>query len=194
MLTPAILLAAYSQGIFPMAEEDGQISWYDPNPRTIFPLDDRFHVPHTLAQTIRQGRFEVRVDTCFSEVMRQCAAPGPKRETTWINDEIIAVYTELHRLGFAHSVETWRDGQLVGGLYGVAVGGLFAGESMFSRMTDSSKVALVALVERLRARGYVLHDTQFTTPHLQRFGAFEISRHDYKRRLRVALTVKATFA
>ena len=192
-LTPELLLAAYSQGIFPMAEEDGGISWWDPNPRTLLPLDERFHISRSLAQTVRQEVFEVRRDTAFSAVMRACAAPGPKRETTWISEEFVAVYTQLHHLGFAHSVESWQNGELVGGLYGVSINGLFAGESMFSRATDSSKVALVHLVHHLRARGFVLLDTQFTTPHLRRFGAFEISRAEYKRRLHEAMRVRAKF-
>lgn len=190
-LTPQLLLNAYSQGIFPMAE-DGVIYWYDPDPRTIIPLDT-FHVPRSLARTIRRGRFEVRADTAFRAVMEACAEPAPGREVTWINEEIIMIYCELHALGFAHSVETWQDGALVGGLYGVSLGGLFAGESMFSRATDASKVALVYLVERLRRGGFVLLDTQFMTNHLQRFGAIEISRTEYLARLTQALKRWARF-
>jgi leucyl/phenylalanyl-tRNA--protein transferase len=191
-LTPQLLLNAYSQGIFPMADEDGTIYWYDPDPRAIIPLD-KFHVPHSLARTIRRGNFEVRVDTTFRAVMEACAEPTPGREITWINAEIIEAYCELHMLGFAHSVETWIEGELAGGLYGVALGGLFAGESMFSWVTDSSKVALVYLVERLRRGGFCLLDTQFMTDHLRRFDAIEISRQEYRARLAHALTVRARF-
>lgn len=191
-LTPNVLLVAYAQGIFPMADEDGEIYWYDPDPRAILPLET-FHVPRKLARTIRRGRFEVRVDTAFEAVIRACAQPAPGREATWISPEVIDLYTGLHRMGFAHSVESWADGELVGGLYGVALRGLFAGESMFSRHTDASKVALVHLVERLRAGGFVLLDTQFVTPHLQRFGAIEIPRAAYHVRLAEALTIPAKF-
>jgi len=190
-LTPQLLLFAYSQGVFPMAQEDG-IYWYDPDPRTILPLGS-FHVPRRLGRTVRSGRFEVRVDTAFRAVMAACAEPAPDRESTWISPELIDVYTQLHQLGFAHSVESWRDGQMVGGLYGVAIRGLFAGESMFSHDTDASKVALVHLVERLRRGGFVLLDTQFTTSHLARFGAVEIPRQEYKQRLAHALKVTASF-
>jgi leucyl/phenylalanyl-tRNA--protein transferase len=191
-LTPEILLNAYRQGIFPMADHDGQIHWYDPHPRAIFPLET-FHVPRSLRRTINKGGFEVRCDTAFREVMLACAAPTAGRKSTWIDGQIVEAYCELHRRGFAHSVETWMEGQLVGGLYGVTVGGLFAGESMFSRATDSSKIALVYLVERLRERGFVLLDTQYATPHLRRFGAIEIPRLVYKGRLARALRVAAQF-
>jgi leucyl/phenylalanyl-tRNA--protein transferase len=191
-LTPHMLLNAYSQGIFPMAHEDGDIYWYDPDPRAIIPLDD-FHVPSRLARTMRRGGFEVRFDTSFRQVMTACAEPAPDRETTWISDEIIEVYGQMHKLGFAHCVETWAQGELVGGLYGVTLGGLFAGESMFSRMTDASKIALVYLVKYLRQRRFVLLDTQFMTEHLRRFGAIEISRNEYQQRLAHALGVWAWF-
>src|SRR6185503_6130840 len=147
-LTPHVLLNAYSQGIFPMADEDGTIYWYDPDPRAILPLPT-FHLPRSLARTIHRGNFEVRVDTAFREVMEACAEPTPGREVTWINSEIVGAYCELHALGFAHSIETWIEGELAGGLYGVSLGGFFAGESMFSRATDSSKIGLVYLVARL---------------------------------------------
>ena len=143
--------------------------------------------------TSELGRFEVRVNTAFRAVMAACAEPAPERESTWISPEFIDVYTQLHQLGFAHSVESWRDGRMVGGLYGVAIRGLFAGESMFSHDTDASKVALVHLVERLRRGGFVLLDTQFTTSHLARFGAVEIPRQEYKKRLAHALKVNAAF-
>lgn len=191
-LTVAHLLNAYSQGIFPMANDDNSIYWYDPDPRAIIPLDN-FHMPRSLARVIRRGGFEVRFDTAFKAVMQACAAPGPGRHKTWISSEFVEVYTELHQLGFAHSVETWMEGQLAGGLYGVSLGGLFAGESMFSRATDASKIALVYLIERLRQRGFVLLDTQFMTEHLRRFGTIEISREEYKVRLARALQVWARF-
>lgn len=175
-----------------MADVDGSIYWYDPDPRAIIPLE-KFHVPRRLARLIRQDAFEVRFDTAFRAVMVACARPAPGRETTWINDEIIDSYCELHELGFAHSVETWQDGQLAGGLYGVSLRGFFAGESMFSRATDSSKVALVALVEHLRRRNFLLLDTQFTTRHLKKFGAVEIPRAEYLRRLDAALRVETHF-
>ena len=192
-LDPELLLAAYCQGIFPMAHDDGQIYWYDPDPRAIIPLDT-FHVAHRLARTLRHGGFEIRVDSAFRAVMEACAAPGPGRETTWIAPEMIDAYTALHELGFAHSVEAWRDGKLVGGLYGVAVRGLFAGESMFSHERDASKVALAYLVERLRRGGFVLLDTQFVVGgHMLQFGTIEISRSEYKARLVRALQVAAVF-
>jgi leucyl/phenylalanyl-tRNA--protein transferase len=191
-LTPQLLLNAYSQGIFPMADHDGTIYWYDPDPRAILPLDG-FHIPRRLARTIRRAPFELRVDSDFEAVMRACAESAPGRETTWINEDLIRVYTELHRAGFAHSVESWQAGQLVGGLYGVSLHGLFAGESMFSRETDASKVALVHLVERLRRGRFTLLDTQFMTPHLSRFGVIAISRREYKQRLSQALLIQARF-
>lgn len=193
-LTPELLLYTYSQGIFPMGHDDGEIYWYDPDPRAIIPLDENFHVPRSLARRIRQGGFEVRVDSAFRAVITACAEPGEDREHTWITPAIIDVYCELHQWGYAHSVETWIDGELVGGLYGVTVGGLFAGESMFSRATDSSKIALVHLVERLRAGGFTLLDTQFMTEHLRRFGATEIPRAEYQQRLRHALGTATHFA
>ncbi len=191
-LTPHLLLNAYAHGLFPMADPDGSIYWYDPDPRAIIPLDT-FHVPRSLARRLRQGGFEVRVDTCFRQVMAACAAPAPGRETTWINAEFIAAYGELHDLGFAHSVETWLAGELAGGLYGVSLRGFFAGESMFSRQPDASKIALVYLVEHLRRQKFVLLDTQFTTDHLRRFGAYEIPRREYRRRLEVALRANTDF-
>ncbi|HMQ33217.1 MAG TPA: leucyl/phenylalanyl-tRNA--protein transferase [Chloroflexaceae bacterium] len=192
-LTPELLIAAYSQGIFPMADEDGAIGWYEPSVRAIIPLE-RFVVPRRLARTVRSGRFEVRYDTAFEAVMRACAAPGPDRESTWISEEMVRAYGELHRLGHAHSVECWREGRLAGGLYGVAIGGLFAGESMFHRERDASKVALVHLVERLRARGFTLLDSQYIVgDHMLQFGTVEIGRAEYHRRLRAALRVAAQF-
>lgn len=191
-LTPQMLLSAYCQGVFPMAHEDGRIYWYDPDPRAIIPLD-HFHVSRSLERTIRQQRFVIRLNTAFTAVINACSAPAPGREETWINDDIIQAYTRLHRLGFAHSVEAWQANELVGGLYGVAIGGFFAGESMFSTQTDSSKVALVYLVEHLRRRHFRLLDTQFMTDHLRRFGALEISATEYRQRLGRALLMSTTF-
>ena len=187
-LTPELLCYAYRNGIFPMAnpEEGNAIYFYKPDPRAILPFD-RFHVSKTLGRTVRQARFEVVCDRDFKGVMRACA----DRSTTWISEQIIEVYTALHTLGLAHSVECWQEGVLVGGLYGVAIGGAFFGESMFHRERDASKVALVHLVDRLRAGGYVLHDIQYMTPHLLRFGAIEIPALEYERRLVKALEVEA---
>lgn len=189
-LEPELLLAAYCQGIFPMADDSGRIGWYDPDPRGIIPLET-FRAPRRLMKTVRSGRFDLRIDSAFQEVMEACAEAGPGRESTWISPGLVQSYVSLHRLGFAHSVEAWQGNSLVGGLYGVAIRGLFAGESMFSRVTDASKVALVHLVERLRAGGFTLLDTQFVTPHLARFGAVEVSRAKYKKLLAMALQVRA---
>jgi leucyl/phenylalanyl-tRNA--protein transferase len=192
-LTPEILISAYCQGLFPMADDDGSIYWYDPNPRAVIPLD-AFHVSKRLARRVRHGEFEIRVDHDFAAVMAACAEPRPGHAGTWINDQLIAGYTELHHLGFAHSVEAWRGGELAGGLYGVAIRGLFAGESMFSRATDASKVALVHLVERLRRGGFALLDSQYIVgAHMLQFGTIEIPRAEYKRRLAAALQIEATF-
>ena len=184
-ITPRILLYAYCDGIFPMGEED-QLYWYAPDPRAILPLD-QFHVPRRLQRTVRRGLYDIRVNTAFADVMAACAAPGSGRESTWITDEIFALYAALHEAGFAHSVEAWQDGNLVGGLYGVAINSFFAGESMFALARDASKVALVHLVQRLCRRGYLLLDTQFMTGHLARFGAVELSREAYLARLDAAL-------
>lgn len=182
-------MRAYRVGVFPMADGvDGDIHWYSPDPRAIIPLES-FHLPRSLARTIRRGTFEVRVNTAFDAVMRACAA----RDETWISAEVLAAYEGLHRLGLAHSVEAWQGETLAGGLYGVALGGAFFGESMFSHATDASKVALAALVERLRARGFVLLDTQFQTDHLARFGTLEIARGDYLARLARALRLNRAF-
>jgi leucyl/phenylalanyl-tRNA--protein transferase len=193
-LTPALLLRAYAAGIFPMAEsaEDPEIFWVDPERRGILPLDD-FHLPRRLRRTLRAEVFEVRCDTAFEAVVRACAEPAPDRPKTWINERIVRLYTALHRQGFAHSVEAWHAGQLAGGLYGVALGGAYFGESMFSRATDASKVALAQLVARLRSGGYTLLDTQFVTEHLRQFGAVEISRAEYHQRLNAALARTAYF-
>ena len=190
MIAPDVLLQGYRLGVFPMAMENGTIEWFSPAPRGVLPLDDRFHVPHALERVRRRGLFEVRINTAFERVMRRCA----EREETWINAEIIRSYTRLHTLGSAHSVETWQDGKIVGGLYGVAIGGAFFGESMFHDVTDASKVALCALVDRLRARRFVLLDTQWLTPHLRRFGGIEISRRQYMYLLTRAVALSRTFA
>lgn len=180
MIPPAVLIQAYRQGIFPMALDGGEIGWFSPDPRAILPLET-FHVPARLARVIRSGRFEVAIDRDFEGVMRACAAD--REEGTWISDEIVESYVALHRRGFAHSIESWREGCLAGGVYGVHCGGAFFGESMFHRETDASKVALVALVERMRERGLTLLDVQWVTPHLARFGAIEIPREEYLSRL-----------
>ena len=175
-----LLVSAYTTGWFPMAGDDGVIRWYSPDPRGIIPLD-RFHVPSRLARVARSGRFEIAVDRAFSEVIRECAEAerDPDDPGSWISEEIARSYVALHAEGIAHSVEAWEGSTLAGGLYGVAIGGAFFGESMFHRVTDASKVALVALVERLRTRGYGLLDTQWVTPHLERFGALEVPRSQY---------------
>lgn len=187
-LTPELLVRAYCMGAFPMAGPRGEIRWYAPDPRALLPLES-YHLPRSLARTIRRGVFDVRVNTAFDTVIRACAA----RRETWISPEIIRAYEELHALGLAHSVESWRDGELAGGLYGVALGGAFFGESMFTRVTDGSKVALAALVERLRARGFVLLDTQYLTEHLARFGTIELSRTTYMTLLNQALRLDRSF-
>ncbi len=192
--TAHMLLAGYAQGIFPMAhpEEDWEVYWYAPDPRAILPFDG-FHVSKSLARTVRKAPYEIRHNSAFAAVMQGCAEPRDAESGTWISRGLTQAYLELHELGFAHSVEAWRDDVLVGGLYGVAIHGMFAGESMFHRATDASKVCLVHLVEHLKQRGFVLHDCQFMTPHLQRFGAVEIERAEYERRLARALDVDATF-
>jgi leucyl/phenylalanyl-tRNA--protein transferase len=193
-LTPEILLHAYAAGIFPMAEaaDDSELFWVDPTRRGIIPLD-AFHVPRRLARVLRQNRFSVRCDTAFAGVMQGCGEASETRPSTWINDEILRLYAALFARGSAHSVECWQDEELVGGLYGVSLGAAFFGESMFSRVADASKVALVGLVERLRAGGYRLLDTQFLTPHLAQFGGIEISRARYHRLLAEALRQRADF-
>lgn len=197
-LTPQLLLGAYASGIFPMAENryDPDLYWIDPDRRGILPLD-AFHIPRRLRKTLRTDVYEVRCNTDFISVVSECAAPSTQRPETWINNEIEALYGALHDMGFAHSVECWqvgRDGnRLVGGLYGVALGGAFFGESMFSRARDASKIALCHLVARLRLGGFTLLDTQFVTDHLSQFGVIEIDRADYKLRLAEALKHEARF-
>lgn len=194
VLTPQILLGAYASGIFPMAENrnDPDLYWIDPDVRGVIPLDD-FHIPRRLRRTLRNGPYEVRADTDFIGVIRGCAEQTKGRPETWINTEIEGLYNGLFDMGFAHSVETWQDGALVGGLYGVSLGGAFFGESMFSRARDASKIALCHLAARLVKSGFTLLDTQFLTEHLSQFGTVEIARPDYKERLSTALKIAAVF-
>ncbi len=193
-VTPELVIRAYAAGIFPMARsrDDPRIQWVDPDPRGILPLAG-FHVPRRLRRTVRRDPFTITCDVAFQEVLDGCAEPGPGRDDTWINEEIAHLFHDLHDLGLAHSVEAWQDGILVGGLYGLALGGAFFGESMFSRRPEASKVTLVHLVARLRAGGFTLLDTQFVTEHLQQFGAREIARPEYHAMLHDALSVEATF-
>ncbi|CAO3418335.1 leucyl/phenylalanyl-tRNA--protein transferase [Azospirillum doebereinerae] len=194
-LSAPMLLRAYAAGIFPMAEsaESKELHWFDPERRGILPLDG-FHVARSLRKTVRRGVFELRFDSAFRHVIEACAETTVDRPKTWINDDIVRLYSELFEAGFAHSVECWREGRLVGGLYGVSIGGAYFGESMFSRETNASKVALVHLVARLRAAGFTLLDTQFVTEHLGHFGALEIPRAEYRRRLNRALELRTDFA
>ncbi len=180
-VTPDMLLRAYSIGLFPMADsaDDPELFWVEPEIRGVIPLDG-FHVSRSLAKTIRKSHFDIRFNTAFEAVMEGCAAPAPDRPTTWINNKIRALYATLHAMGYAHSVEAWEDGVLVGGLYGVTLGSAFFGESMFSRRTNASKICLVQLVERLRAKGFELLDTQFTTEHLKSFGAIDVPKAEYE--------------
>ena len=187
-ITPELLLRAYSIGLFPMADsaDDPEIFWVEPEIRGVIPLDD-FHVPRSLAKSMRRSSFTIRRNTAFEAVMQGCAAPAPDRPTTWINGTIRGLYTALHGKGHAHSVEAWDGDDLVGGLYGVSLGAAFFGESMFSRRTDASKMCLVHLVEHLRTRGFILLDTQFTTEHLKTFGAIDVPKADYADRLAKAV-------
>lgn len=193
-IPPDLLLKAYASGVFPMAESatDPEVFWVRPETRGVIPLD-AFHVPKSLRKTIRQQRYDVRFDTDFAGVIDGCAEERAERETTWINAPIREAYIRLFEIGHCHSVEAWHEGLLVGGLYGVSLGGVFFGESMFSRETDSSKVCLVHLVERLNERGFVLLDTQFTTEHLKRFGAIDVPRGKYEKMLEKALQAEALF-
>lgn len=190
VITPEVMLRAYAAGIFPMAEsaDDPSLFWVEPELRGVIPLDD-FHLASRLARTVRSDRFEIRVDSAFEAVIAACAEPKPDRTETWINARIREVFGQLFELGHAHTVECWREGQLVGGLYGLSLGGAFFGESMFHRETDASKVALVHLVARLRRGGYRLLDAQFQTDHLAQFGALEVPRIDYQRWLDRALAL-----
>jgi len=184
------LLAAYRAGIFPWTIDP--LTWWSPDPRAIFELD-RFHIPQSLARVIRQNRFEVGRNQSFRAVMEGCAAPGPGRDGTWITREFIGAYNRLHQQGHAHSVECRLGGELVGGIYGVSIGGFFAGESMFHRVNHASKVALVHLIQHLRERGFVLFDIQMVTPATRPFGAVEIPRREYLRRLAAAVKKKCSF-
>ncbi len=190
-LTPELLIQAYSMGVFPMGDSENPnepVRWYSPDPRCIFDLDN-FHIPKRLARTYRKGIFEIRVDSAWTEVLIQCAS----RDSTWITDEIFEVYTQLYEMGHAHSVETFLDGKLAGGLYGVSIGGAFMGESMFHTVTDASKIALIYLVERMKARGFTLLDCQFMTEHLSIFGAVNIKQSDYINRLQHAVRQNVSF-
>ena len=192
--SPQLVLSAYTQGVFPMAhpEEDNKIYWYAPDPRAIMPIDD-FHCPRRLAHTVKKRPFDIWIDRDFDAVVEGCAAPRETQKQTWISSGLAAVFSELHRLGFVHTVEAWDGDELVGGLYGVSIGGFFAGESMFYRKTDASKICLVHLVRRLQERGFALLDIQFTTDHLEQFGAREISRDDYEQRLAEAIEMPCSF-
>ncbi|OAE37461.1 leucyl/phenylalanyl-tRNA--protein transferase [Agrobacterium tumefaciens] len=187
-ITVDILLRAYSAGLFPMADsaDDPELFWVEPEIRGIIPLND-FHVSKSLAKAMRKKPFNIRFDTAFEAVMAGCAAEAPDRPSTWINATIRKLYTELHQIGHAHSVEAWEGDELVGGLYGVSLGAAFFGESMFSRRTNASKICLVHLVERLRAGGFVLLDTQFTTDHLKTFGAIDVPKLEYTKMLDLAV-------
>ena len=193
-LTPDLVLRAYRQGVFPMAEgaRSRGLFWVDPDTRGIIPLDG-LHISRSLRKSLRRSDWTVRIDTDFNKVIRACAARGKGRQETWINADIVALYTELFRIGHCHTVEVWHEEKLVGGLYGLSIGGAFFGESMFHTETDASKVALVRLVERLKAGGFSLLDTQFMTDHLRSLGGIEISRTAYHRLLRAALTRKGDF-
>ncbi len=188
LLPPDLLLQAYSQGMFPMAMETGELGWFSPDPRGVIPIEE-FRVPHGMKKLLRDCPFHIRINTAYVSVMRGCA----DRKSTWISDTILRSYTRLHELGFAHSVEVWQGNTLAGGLYGVALGGAFFGESMFSRVPGASKVALHALVTRLKSAGFTLLDTQWTTEHLSMFGAHDISRREYLRKLKAALGRECVF-
>lgn len=190
-LTAETLLAAYASGYFPMAEsrDDEELYWFNPSRRGTLPIKD-FHIPHGLKKTLRNNPFEIRVDADFEGVIRACADIERTTNETWINDEIIERYCELHEMGYAHSVESWRNDKLVGGLYGVSLGGAFFGESMFSRESEASKVALVYLVKILEEAGYTLLDTQFVNDHLKQFGVKEIQKRSYMTKLDKALKVE----
>lgn len=194
-ITPLVLLKAYAAGVFPMAESatDSALYWVEPDERGIFPLDGLV-ISRSLRKAVRQKRFEIRIDTAFEEVMKRCAEKTSERKETWINARILKLYGELFRTGHCHSVESWRDGKLVGGLYGVRMGAAFFGESMFSRETDASKVALVHLVARLNAGGFKLLDAQFMNPHLATLGAISIKKAEYLKRLQPAIAADADFA
>jgi leucyl/phenylalanyl-tRNA---protein transferase len=193
-ITPQVLLQAYAAGVFPMAESAGDpaLYWVEPDERGIIPLDD-FHIPRSLRKRVKQKSYEIRIDTAFNRVIAECAARSDSRQETWINKRIITLYSQLHKMGCAHSVESWLDGELVGGLYGIRIGAAFFGESMFSRSTDASKVALVHLIARLKFGGFTLLDAQFVNPHLLQFGTMAIKKADYHKLLEPALEKDADF-
>lgn len=194
-ITPELVLTGYMRGAFPMCDPDsGRVEWFTCDPRALVPLDDRFRVSQSLGRVVRSDRFEIRTDTAFEQVMAKCASDRGPDNRNWIGPEIASVYSELHRLGFAHSVEAWRDGALVGGLYGVALKGAFFGESMFSVRgvgTDASKVCLVHLVDRLRRGGFVICDSQYANDHMTRFGVYEVSAKEYLSLLEDAVETDA---
>lgn len=194
-ITPQVLLKAYSAGIFPMAESatDPALYWIEPDERGVIPLE-RFHVSTSLRKAVRKQNFEIRIDTAFEDVIKFCAEKTNDRDVTWINNRILKLYTQLHKMGCCHSVETWLDGNLVGGLYGVRIGAVFFGESMFSRANNASKVALVHLVARLNAGGFKLLDAQFLNPHLAQFGTYTIAKNEYRPILDEALDGNGDFA
>ena len=191
-LTAEALVYAYASGVFPMAEETGEILWYSPDPRAIIPIDS-YKPAKSLKPITNQKRFEIRVNTSFEQVMRNCALPRATEDETWISEELVQAYTSLHKMGLAHSVEAWQDGILVGGLYGVSLGGAFFGESMFSLVSNSSKIAFHYLVQILREQNYSLLDSQFMNDNVLRYGAIEIPREEYKKRLTNALKSTCDF-
>ena len=193
-ITPQVLLKAYTAGIFPMAEsaDDPALYWIEPDERGVIPLD-RFHVSHSLRKSVRSRVYEIRVDTVFDQVIEACAAKTEMRDVTWINHRILKLYKQLHKMGCCHSVESWQGGQLVGGLYGVRIGAVFFGESMFSRATDASKVALVHLVARLNAGGFKILDAQFLNAHLEQFGTYTLPKAEYRPLLDAALDGSGDF-
>ncbi len=197
-LSPELLLSAYADAAFPMCDpETGEVAFFTCDPRSIVPLDERFHIPKSLARVVRSRRFTIRMDSAFGEVIRACASDRDEENRNWIGPAIIEGYERLHRLGFAHSVEAWREGALVGGLYGVTLGGAFFGESMFARPTqggrDASKVCLVHLVEHLRARGFTLLDSQYANEHMKQFGTCDIPAEEYRRMLDQALVLATSW-
>lgn len=191
-LTADDLIYGYINGIFPMADADNTLYWYSPDPRAIIPIDT-YRPPKSLRPVINKGLFEIKINENFAEVMRNCAAPRSTEDGTWISDDIIKAYCDLHRLGLAHSIETYQEGQLVGGLYGVAIGSVFFGESMFYKVSNASKVAFHALMEVLRAQNFELLDTQFINENVRRYGAIEIPKVEYMARLRRAVAIKTRF-
>jgi leucyl/phenylalanyl-tRNA---protein transferase len=193
-ITPQILLQAYAAGVFPMAESAGDpaLYWVEPEERGIIPLDG-FHISRSLRKRVKHQTYEIRIDAAFNQVIAECAAKSDSRKETWINKRIISLYSQLHKMGCAHSVESWLDGELVGGLYGIRIGSAFFGESMFSRATDASKVALVHLIARLKFGGFTLLDAQFVNPHLLQFGSLAIKKADYHKLLEPALEKDADF-